>query len=261
MRRVALDQRVLLMKVQPPVDRHDMPALLRARGFAASELQTAPGASVRVDVSGDRDEAALLKAMRSTARRHVRGALKHGVVVRSGGVDDLGVLQTLLEATAERQGFDPYPAAYYRRLWNAFGTTGQARLLIVEHDGMPISAGLLIALGDTVIYKIGAWGGNSVPGANELMHYTGMCWAREQGFRHYDFDGIPIDVARTVLDGGPSPTSGVPFFKLGFGGEVVVYPGTHDVFFGRVLGAAIRRVAPRVERSRTVVHRLAGRGA
>jgi peptidoglycan pentaglycine glycine transferase (the first glycine) len=261
MRSVARDQRLLMMKVQPPVDRDDMPGLLRDRGFAPSELHAAPGASVRVELSPDHDDAALQKAMRSTARRHLRTALKRGAVVRVGGKDDLGVLQSLLEATAARQGFDPYPAAYYERLWDAFGTTGQARLLIVEHEGTPMSAGLLIAFGDTVLYKIGAWGGGSVPGTNELMHHTAMCWARDQGYRFYDFEGIPVDVAQTVLDGGPAPTSGVPFFKLGFGGEPIVFPGAHDLFFGRLLGPAARRLVPRAERSRTMVHRLAGRGA
>ena len=56
-------------------------------------------------------------------------------------------------------------------------------------------------------------------------------------------------------------TSGVAFFKLGFGGDVVIYPGTYDRYFGRVLGAAVRRIVPRAERSRTMVHRFAGRGA
>ena len=260
MRTTAAQQRVLLMKVQPPVDRQDMPAQLQERGFVPSELHTAPGASVVVEL-GDRDDEALLKGMRSTARRHVRNAIKRGATVRVGGVDDLGVLQELLEATARRQGFDPYPAAYYERLWDAFGTTGQARLMIVEHEGTPMSAGLWIAFGDTVLYKIGAWGGGSVPGTNELMHYTAMCWARAQGFLFYDFEGIPVDVAKTILDGGPAPTNGVPFFKLGFGGEPVVFPGTHDIYFGRVLGAAVRRIAPRAERSRKVVHRIAGRAA
>lgn len=253
-------QHVLLMKVQPPVDRDDMTAQLSERDFVASELAAAPGASVLVDVAG-RDDAALLKAMRSTTRRHIRTAIKSGVTVRTGGPEDLGVLQSQLAATARRQGFDPYPPAYYRRLWDAFGVTRQARLLVVEHEGAPVAAALLIAFGDTVLYKIGGWGGGSARGANELMHYTAMCWAREQGFRYYDFEGIPVDVARTVLSGGPAPTSGVPFFKLGFGGEVVVFPGAQDRYFGRVLGPAVRRITPHAERSRTMVHRFAGRGA
>jgi lipid II:glycine glycyltransferase (peptidoglycan interpeptide bridge formation enzyme) len=261
LRRFATGERVLMLKLQPPVDRDDVPALLRARGFTASELHTAPGASVRVVLNEARDDDALMAAMRSSTRTKIRKAVKRGVTVRTGGMEDLGVLQELLESTAARQGFEPYPAAYYRRLWDAFGATGQARLLVVEHEGAPVSAALLIAFGDTVIYKIGAWGGSPAPGSNELMHYTGMCWARAEGFRYYDFEGIPVEVAQTVLAGGPAPTSGVPFFKLGFGGEVVVYPGTGDVFFGRVLGRAARRVLPHAERSRSVVHRIAGRGA
>jgi lipid II:glycine glycyltransferase (peptidoglycan interpeptide bridge formation enzyme) len=257
---VARKDRVLMMKVQPPVDRDDMPALLRRRGFAPSELQTAPAASVRVELAG-RDDAQLLQAMSSSVRRNVRAALKRGVTARPGTAADLALLQDLLAATGERQGFTPYSAEYYERLWDAFAPAGHAQLVIVEHEGAPASAMLLITVGDTAIDKIAAWGGRSVPGANELMHYSAMCSARDRGFRYYDFEGIPVDVARSVLAGGPAPESGVAVFKLRFGGDVVLYPGAHDAFFGRLLGPAARRLAPRAERSRKLAHRMAGRTA
>src|SRR4051812_694572 len=258
MRDVARQERVLMMKVQPPVDRDDMPTLLRERGFAPSELQTAPAPSVRVPLTGRGDDE-LLAAMHSSKRRQVRAARKHGVSARAGTAADLQVLQDLLAATGERQDFTPYSAEYYRRLWDGFAPDGGAHLVIVEHDGAPASAMLLITLGDTAIFKIGGWSGRSAPGANDLMHYSGMCWAREQGFAYYDFEGIPVDVARTVLAGGPAPESGVALFKLRFGGDVVLYPGAHDAFFGRILGPAARRLAPRAERSRKLAHRIAGR--
>src|SRR4029079_6856935 len=55
-RRVVRDEHVTFLKLQPPVDRDDMPALLARRGFVASELQTAPAASVRIDVGAHRSE-------------------------------------------------------------------------------------------------------------------------------------------------------------------------------------------------------------
>ena len=64
------------------------------------------------------------------------------------GADDLPVRTEVLEATAQRRGFAPYPADYYRRLWAVFGTAGQARLMIAEHEGVPLSAMLLIAFGE-----------------------------------------------------------------------------------------------------------------
>jgi lipid II:glycine glycyltransferase (peptidoglycan interpeptide bridge formation enzyme) len=262
LRRVARKERIVLLKIQPPVDREDMLEQLAQRGLKASDLHTAPAASVHIDLAAYADDETLFKALRSTTRRRVRQAQKKGVVVRSGGLEDLPVLQGLLEATAARQGFDPYPGDYYQRLWESFAPAGQAWLQIAEHDGTALSASLLIAYGDTVLYKIGAWGGvkGSPPGANELMHWTSITRARAEGYAYYDFEGIPIDVARAVQAGAEATSDmGVAFFKLGFGGDAIVYPGTYDLAFGRVVGPAFGR-ASRDQRLRKVVHRVSGRG-
>jgi lipid II:glycine glycyltransferase (peptidoglycan interpeptide bridge formation enzyme) len=253
--------RITLVKIQPPVDRADLPPFLQARGLLASGLHTAPAASVVVDLGPSRDEDAIFGGLRSTTRRRVRQARKRGVTVRTGGPDDLPVLQAVLEATAQRQGFAPYPADYYQRLWTAFGTSGHARLLVTEHDGVPLSAALLVAFADTVIYKIGGWADveGSPPGANELMHWTAIEWAHRAGYRYYDFEGIPIELAQAIHAGDRVEPRGVAFFKLGFGGEAVLYPGTYDLLPDGMRGAALRYVLPRAERWRGVVHRVSGR--
>ena len=253
--------RIAVVKIQPPVDRMDLPALLESRGLIASGLHTAPAASVVVHVGPDLDEDEIFRALRATTRRRVRQARKQGVTVRSGRAGDLPVLQAILDATGRRQGFAPYPADYYRRMWSVFGTSGHARLMIAEHEGVPLSAMLLIAFGDTVIYKIGGWADvkGSPSGANELMHWTAIAWAHEAGYRYYDFEGIPVDVAQALRDGKPANPQGVAFFKLGFGGDAVLYPGTYDLLPAGPTGRALRYVLPRVERWQGVVHRLSGR--
>jgi lipid II:glycine glycyltransferase (peptidoglycan interpeptide bridge formation enzyme) len=253
--------RIAVVKIQPPVDRPDLPVLLESRGLIASGLHTAPVASVVVDIGPERDEDTIFRGLRATTRRRVRQARKHGVTVRTGDAEDLTVLQAIIEATARRQGFAPYPVDYYQRLWSAFGTSGQARLLIAEHDGVPLSAVLLVAFGDTVIYKIGGLADveGSPPGASELTHWTGIAWAHDTGHRYYDFEGIPLDIAQALRDGNPVEPKGVAFFKLGFGGEAVVYPGTYDLLPEGFSGHALRYVLPRAERWRGVVHRLSGR--
>jgi lipid II:glycine glycyltransferase (peptidoglycan interpeptide bridge formation enzyme) len=260
LREHARRHRIAVVKIQPPVDRPDLPALLESRGLIASGLHTAPVASAVVDVGPDRDEDAIFRG-RATTRRRVRQARKQGVTVRTGGAEDLPVLQAIIEATARRQDFAPYPADYYRRLWTAFGTSGHARLLIAEHQGVPLSAVLLVAFGDTVIYKIGGLADveGAPPGASELTHWTGIAWAHEAGHRYYDFEGIPLDVAQALRDGNPVEPQGVAFFKLGFGGEAVVYPGTYDLLPEGLPGHALRYILPRAERWRGVVHRLSGR--
>jgi lipid II:glycine glycyltransferase (peptidoglycan interpeptide bridge formation enzyme) len=257
----ARQRRTALVKIQPPVDRADLPALLEARGLIPSTLHTAPVASVVVRLGPDRTEDEIFRALRATTRRRVRQARKHGVAVRAGTGGDLPVLQAAIRATARRQRFAPYPADYYRRLWAVFGAHGQARLLIAEHEGRPLSAALLIAFGDTVLYKIGGWRDveGSPPGANELMHWTGISWAHHAGYRRYDFEGIPLDVARAARVGDTTAARGVAFFKLGFGGDPVEYPGAYDLLPEGPAGRVLRYLLPRAERWRGIVHRVSGR--
>ena len=69
LRNHARRHRLAVVKIQPPVDRPDLPALLESRGLIASELHTAPAASVVVDVGPDRDEDAIFRGLRATTRR------------------------------------------------------------------------------------------------------------------------------------------------------------------------------------------------
>ena len=138
------------------------------------------------------------------------------------------------------------------------------RVELDAHHDDALSAALVIAFGDTVLYKIGARGGarDSAPGANELVHWTAIRWAHSAGYRYYDLEGIPVELARAMLAGGrATPADGVAYFKLGFGGKPVMYPGTYDLAYGRLVGPAVARLLPSAERYRKVVHRISGRAA
>jgi lipid II:glycine glycyltransferase (peptidoglycan interpeptide bridge formation enzyme) len=259
--RLAAAERIVYLKVQPPTDRDDMTGVLEGRGFVATTLEAAPVATVRVELR-DRTDEDLLGAMRATTRRYVRKAERNGVVVRDGIEADLPILQSLLEATAQRQGFSAYSAAYHRRMWQSFAPGGHVRLLIAEHEGIVLSCALLIAFGDSVIYKVGAWKGTtSTLRPNELLHWTAMRWARDQGHEYYDFEGIGADAAAALRAGRPLPEelSGVTYFKLGFGGMPTLFPSAYDGAYGRVVGPAVVRMAPRLERWRSLAHRAVGR--
>jgi lipid II:glycine glycyltransferase (peptidoglycan interpeptide bridge formation enzyme) len=87
LRNHARKRRIAVVKIQPPIDRTDLPALLQSRGLVASSLHTAPTASVVVPVGSDRDEDEIFRALRATTRRRVRQARKQGINVRTGGAD------------------------------------------------------------------------------------------------------------------------------------------------------------------------------
>ncbi len=258
---LAAGERIVYLKVQPPTDRHDMAGLLERRGFVASALEAAPVGTVRVAVR-DRTDEELLAAMRPSTRRNVRRAQRDGIVVREGGEADLPLLQELLEATAARQGFSAYGARYHERMWRGFQSTGHARLLVAEHEGRALSCALVIAFGDSAIYKVGAWRGEaSTLRPNDLVQWTAMRWARDRGHDYYDFEGISADALAALRAGRPMPAdvAGPTAFKLGFGGTPTLFPQAYDRGYGRAVGPALVRLAPRLERLRPLAHRAVGR--
>src|SRR4051812_15857073 len=249
----AHDRGLAYVKLQPPVDRHDMPAVLQQRGFHRSSLEVGPSASVRVDLTPEPDQ--LLAAMASRIRRNVRQSERKGLTVRDGGPDDLPAFIEILVRTAERQGFETYPPEYWHRLWEAFAPGGWASLLVTELDGRVLSGLLLVGYGDTVIYKMGGWTGERTKARpNESMHWVGIQWAREAGYRYYDLEGILPEIAEALIAGREpaEEITGVTAFKLSLGGDPVLYPNTYDKLYQPLRARAAQWAAGRGSSSRLV---------
>jgi lipid II:glycine glycyltransferase (peptidoglycan interpeptide bridge formation enzyme) len=259
LQRLVRQERFLYLKLQPPPGGDGMSDALTERRFVPSGLDTAPRFTVRVDLRRSPD--AILGAMRARTRTYIRQAERRGVVVRDGTYDELPVFYELVEATSRRQGFAPYPRSYYEQIWRSF--QGHAHLLFADYQGDVLSSALLLGFGDSVNFKMGGWlGCHRDVRPNELLHWVGMQWARDRGYRYYDLEGIDRTVAEAIVSGRDSkdlPVSGLTHFKLGLGGEVVEFPGSYDYVRQRVLQMGLRWVAPRLDRLTPVAHRIAGR--
>lgn len=254
-------ERFLYLKLQPPPDSADMAGTLRQRRFIPSGLDTAPRLTVRVDLRRSPD--AMLAAMRARTRTYIRQAQRRGVVVRDGSDKELPAFYELVEATSRRQGFTPYPRRYYEGIWRSFHEHGHAHLLLAEYQGEVLSSTLLVAFGESVVYKMGGWSGRRRDvRPNELLHWAGMQWGRDHGYRYYDLEGIDRAVGEAILagrDGKELPDSGTTHFKLGFGGEVTRLPGSYDYARQPLLRLGLRWVAPRLDRLTPIAQRLLGR--
>lgn len=253
---------VLYLKVQPPTNRYDLVPLLRGLGWTPSALEAAPTATLRVDLTPSTDE--LLACMRRTTRQHIRQGESRGLRVRVGGESDLEPYYHMVQATSQRQRFAAYPLSYYATMWRAFASGDHACLLMAELDDQLLSSALVIAFGDTATCKMAGWSGERARvSPNQPMHWTAMRWAKERGYRWYDFDGIERDVAAALQSGGDRPESGkvgVPRFKQGFGGEIVVFPEALDSSPYRTLRPVVRIAAPRTDRLSSIAMRALGRG-
>jgi len=258
--RLARRERILYVKVQPPAGREDMEPILREDGFVISDMPAATVATVRIDLRRSVDE--ILASMRSATRANIRKATRKGITVRGAGAPGLVAFGELVAETSRRQGgLATYAAEYYAEILRQFGDRGE--LLLAELDGEVLSGAIIIGCGDTVAYKMGGWSGHRAGlHPNELMHWHAMQWARERGYRYYDFEGIDESVARAIQAGEELPESGhrgFTRFKLGFGGEVVLHPRPYDRSFHRLLAWPARIAAPRLSRFQARAHSLQGR--
>lgn len=216
---------------------------LRQSGFRTSRFRLGLSGTTIVDLRPEPE--ALLAAMHPSSRRNVRLGMRRGIRVRHGGREDISAFYRLLQATAARQSFVADPEIAFRDMWEIMAPVGQAKLLIAEYEGEPVSAAWLVPFGDTVVYKRGAWSGDhGQQRPNELLHWSAMTWARAAGFAHYDFDGVdpPATASPRGQAGGLSPQS-VATFKLGFGGQFETLGGTYEHVGGPISSIAAFAIA------------------
>ena len=244
LKNLAESKRVRYLMVQPPQCGADFVSELVAHGFTTTPFQTAPTATVLIDLQQSVD--ALRKNMRDSNRRSLRKAEASGLRVRVGTAADLPVFHALLSATAQRHGFKPPSLAYLERMWCLFAATDDIVMFLVEQEGEPVAGEMDVTFGDTLVSKRAGWSGkHGKSHPNSFLVWAAMSWAHERGLKYYDMDGFDPELARLVSSGAAVPDAGKQthhWFKLGFGGKVVLLPDNYEVVRVPILGAVHRTV-------------------
>jgi lipid II:glycine glycyltransferase (peptidoglycan interpeptide bridge formation enzyme) len=245
---LARSQRVEHLTIQPANTGPDMTQALTKIGFVPTDAEVAPTASVQIDLTPD--EATILARMKKNHRRYIRYGLRQGLRGRRGSREDLETFHRLLTATAHRQGFTPYPLSYFVSEWDILSAGDHIALFLVEYEGEPVSAQLVIGFGDTVFTKNSGWSGeHSRLGPNHVLEWTTMQWAKAAGYRIYDLEGIDAEAARVMAHGGhlTDEMRKKPFFwKLGFGGQVTLFPPAYVTVPNRLLRVLFLSMYPKV---------------
>lgn len=216
--------------------------------YLPGSVEVTPRATILLDVSRPLDE--VLGQMSAKTRYNIRASGRKGVNVRAGDAADLAIYHRIYRQTADRQGFQPSPLEYFRRLWEVLEPGGHIRLALAEVDNVPVAAQLAVAFGESVVNKMSVWSGQEGPRRpNEALQWATIEWAHEAGYAAYDLEGLPLRVAETIRDTGSIPDShrqSVSSYKLGFGGQVVVFPQPHeflpDPLLHRIYDLFVRRV-------------------
>ncbi len=242
LRRVARRQRAAFLRLEPNILESAsladvLHSQLQVAGFRVAEpLQ--PRTSIHLSLAPEPDR--LFAAFSKGHRADVRRAERNGVAVRVGATAaDLDAFYSMMQATAGRRGFGIHSRDYYRRAWELGGEA--ARLLVAnQKDGGDTAAFLVFGAGREGQYMYSASTAEGLKsGANHLLQWHAIRWARERGCALYDFWGVP-----EVVAGLPSaseaereqieeqakahPLYGAYRFKKGWGGEVVRYLPAYD---------------------------------
>jgi lipid II:glycine glycyltransferase (peptidoglycan interpeptide bridge formation enzyme) len=248
--RVSRARHVQLLAIQPPDNGQAMVSLLSSPpgGFHPSSLELAPTATILIDLAPDLDE--ILARMKRQTRQNIRRSERQGISVHEGTERDLDTFYDLYVATSQRQEFSVQPAEYYIRMWQLFEPRGYIKLFMAQYGAEAVSALLIVPFGNTVIAKRLGWSGHYADRRpNEAVFWSAIQWAKSHGYSFFDFEGIDPMGARAVLRGEPLPESlqhSPDFFKLGFGGQVVLYPEPYDQVYNPILRWAYRKTAPRI---------------
>ena len=236
-----------LLILQPP-EFNAVTSRLTEQGFASCPVETAPSATLLVDLSVDSD--AILRRMPKGMRNQVRRGQNRGIECREGGKADLPVFHRLLTTTSQRRGFSTFELEYFQGMWDILARHDGIKLFLSELGSEPVSAQLCIPFGDTIVAKQIGWSGEHRRlHPNEALDWFTIQWAKDNGYRYYDLEGIERPAAAALVAGKPLPAeyAGTPTaYKLRLGGDVHLYPGAFCHFANPLLRSLYNRVGYQV---------------
>ncbi|MBC6935237.1 MAG: peptidoglycan bridge formation glycyltransferase FemA/FemB family protein [Chloroflexi bacterium] len=206
---------------------HDSPAEL---GFRESAQTIQPPRTILIEI-GDDDET-ILARMNQGTRRKIRQSLKNGVRYWQASRAEVDIFNGMMQTTGARNAFGVHAPGYYERAYDLFVPSGQAALILAEHEGDPLAGIMVFAVGRTAWYLYGA---SSDTKRNLMAAYgvqwEAIRWAKARGCTVYDMWGIP-DEDETTLEASFQERSdglwGVYGFKRGWGGRVARSLGAWD---------------------------------
>jgi lipid II:glycine glycyltransferase (peptidoglycan interpeptide bridge formation enzyme) len=256
LRRLARDERAILLKIDPPASGQAAGRALQEAGFRPAPVKeegfggTQPRAVMKTVPLAD-DEA-LLARFKPKTRYNIRLSDRKGVQVTGDtSKDDLGEFHALLEETATRDGFSVRGLQYFTDLWDCLIDRGLGRLFLARCEGQLLGGAINFILGRQCWYVYGASSANLrklMP--NHLLQWRMMQWARDEGCEVYDFRGVALD-----RPGTGDHLAGLRRFKAGFAAEYVEYIGEWDLPLSALLYGAFTLLEPKLRKARLKLRR------
>ena len=253
MKRLSRQERLVLLVVVPPYDGDVLARELLGRGFLRhprlmSPRDLPPG-TITIDLRPGYE--AVARGYRHTLQKQVKRAARKGVEVSLGSAEELETFwerhQDLCRRRGVRSNIPSYDFA--RRAWSELHDRGRTWMFQAKLDGLVLCS--LICLGAGKWFY--AWRIGWLPDSEKAYPtQAAFCRAIEvatkEGYHFFDFLEIHPDDVRYFEQGirPNTPTSGVTFFKLGFGGTVKELPPALDWFPNPILRLFMRGIGLRL---------------
>lgn len=167
----------------------------------------------------------LLASFSKGHRADIKKAERDGVTIRFGaGVHDIATFSQLMKETGARANFAVHSQTYYQHVWDLFGTIDHGTLILADYQGQTIAGALIVGGANTVNYLYGGSRAEAFAhGANHLIQWSALRWARDHGYEQYDFWGIPYRKDEAPAGAEQPSMAGLIRFKKGFGGDEVSF--------------------------------------
>lgn len=212
-KRISKKEGGVFLRYEPQVLIHDSLFLIQ------KTISIEPNKTSIIDLNKTEDE--LLSSMHQKTRYNIHLAEKKGVEIREGNSEDFESFWRIMKETVTRDGFRLHGKEHYQQILDL--NKDFVRLFLAEYNGEVVAAVLSVFFGDMITYVHGA-SANKYRNvmAPYLLHWHIMKLGKSAGYKYYDLNGVD-----------EKKWPGVTRFKMGFGGEIVEYPGTYDLVFNQ----------------------------
>jgi peptidoglycan pentaglycine glycine transferase (the first glycine) len=242
---VAKEKRIRVVMAQASAFFMESDTILDEEGFSLEKNNSVIAATTRIDLTQEPD--AILSGMSRRWRYNFRLAERSGVSIQEGDEKDIGLFYRMMIETCKRQNVEPNPSdeGFFHRLWQSLAHKGNMKLFFAVYKEEKVSGMMAIPYGETFYnWKVGWNGDYPSLRANHLLVYKTILWAKNNGYRYFDFMGISRSVAEQVLSGSNfnGVAKGTDLFKLSFGGDISLFPDVRVYFSNPLLGFTYQRI-------------------
>ena len=237
-REICLEENAVILKTEPMVPSESDMTVYRKAGHSPTDKGVQPKQTLVLDLKQSEED--LLAGMKGRTRYNARLAEKKGVrIINGNGDEELNRFYGLLESTSKRKHFLVHNRTYYDRMLELF--QDNIRIFLAEYEDMTLSGVFLLTFGKYAYYSYGASRReHSNTKSTQGLQWAAIRWAKHNGFKEYDFWGIPDNPAKD------HPLYGVFKFKEGFGGDIERYIGAYDMDI-KPFGASVLRAGLEVQ--------------